>query len=384
MDRVKLRRFLLRKTQCALRSLARTNHERWGLLTPFTELTPAQFSQSLAKCGVSLHPDEAAALWREAGVLAPTLSFQAFLRLLHHRMPPSLFDARSGRAFVASLARRSAKLRCALAAADAGRTGFVPLAEFLRACEAARPQAPECQLRLLAERYDVNGDGTVNYSLLLADLASARDPAARGPANPGYGPLDPDIFPHARRPRPRAGASAAAAPAASFAKSCPTRPQNCEIITLQKLAGYIENTGSAQQFFNAFQRDGRLGGAEIAAGVPFPVDAIHQLVATYEGPFTLSRWVHLISDGASHRRAPIDFASLRRMVEDDVVLERIAERARGTKWEEVTRPATTADEFVQSLRKIKIHVNTDDIRAMYEGHGKAAFVAAIRRRTDGP
>jgi hypothetical protein len=393
MDGVALRAFLRKKAQCAIRNLAPTNRARWVIFSPFAELTPLQFADRLGHYGVSVNPAEVVTLWRETGVFTPTITYESFLKFLYHRMPPSQFDMESRQFFFDSLAQCRSRLMSSFLECDPDGRGVVTLADFTKICQSICPQSIESNIQKLAERYDTQAEGSVNYYLLLSDLAVAR-PASigRGPNNAGYGPLDPEIFSDVRRSRtyaqeapPPVPPRVSTPPLPNFARTCPlaSPPRICHhpILTIQKLASAIESLGSAKQFFNTFQKDGFLGAEGIERGTQFSLDDIQPLVALYGGPFTLSQWVHLISDGAHPRAAPVDFAQLRRMIEDDVVLTRIATRTRGTNWEELTSSCTTCDEFVQALRKLKIHISVSDIRDMYESHGKDAFIDAIKSRT---
>jgi hypothetical protein len=78
-----------------------------------------------------------------------------------------------------------------------------------------------------------------------------------------------------------------------------------------------------------------------------------------------------------------DWARLRKDVENDVVLSHLAERTEGANLEEITREATTADEFVRDLLKLRVFVSADDIREMFDGSGKDGLLAAIHAKRVG-
>jgi hypothetical protein len=164
----------------------------------------------------------------------------------------------------------------------------------------------------------------------------------------------------------------------SFTRICPllSPPRRRHALPIQKLSLAVENSGGADQFFTTFQKGGFLDVPEIQAGTQLPQSDIAGLVALYGGPFTRNQWVRLISS-----RLPEDLPRLRSSIEADVVLTRLAERTRGTNWEELANASTTADEFVQVFRTLKLHCDTD-IRQLYESEGKDAFIAAIKVRAD--
>jgi hypothetical protein len=75
---------------------------------------------------------------------------------------------------------------------------------------------------------------------------------------------------------------------------------------------------------------------------------------------------------------------LRQEIEEDVVVTRIAVRTLNTNWEELTRQATTPDEFVRDLQKLNVFISADDIREMFDRDGKDAFIATIRAKSSNP
>jgi hypothetical protein len=175
MDGVALRAFLLKKAQCAIKNLAPMNRTRWIIFSPFEELTPLQFADRLGKYGVSVNPQEVVALWREADVFTPTITYEGFLKYLYHRMPPSLFDAESSHSFFDSIAQCRNKLLSSFLQIDSEGRGFVTIDDFSKICRSVRSQSRESDIQKIADRYDTNRNGTVNYYyLLLSDLASAR------------------------------------------------------------------------------------------------------------------------------------------------------------------------------------------------------------------
>ncbi|OHS99904.1 hypothetical protein TRFO_08229 [Tritrichomonas foetus] len=434
MDGVQLKKFMLKKAQIAIKKLGSTNRARWVIFSPFDEITPSQFSSQIQKFDVTLNPAEVFGIWKLCGIKNRVMKYEDFVKFLYFEMPPSAFDADSYFQFYELVKSRKHLLLPRFVGCDPESTGFIKITDFFDIMHALIPQSTDIEISILSQNYDSQVDGTLNYYLMMSDFNSSNKinppkhtfkenalvfsentippPNVRFPGYGGRGPLDPEVFLEANRPKMRRNSfseleirplSVNTAPPQIEVKSIPKTPQRNEIraesripriqTTMeaiiqakQRLANSISKLGSAQEFFGRWQNGSLIGAEEIHNGIlaesqyDFSLELLYMLMQNNGGPFTMSEFVSLISDAEAWKSQKVDFNKLRKDTEEDVVLTRIAQRTAGTQWEEAVYDAVSAQTFVEGLMKVKVYINTNNVLSLYDRLGTNGLINAIKEK----
>jgi Ca2+-binding EF-hand superfamily protein len=113
------------------------------------------------------------------------------------------------------------------------------------------------------------------------------------------------------------------------------------------------------------------------ANIVVPLRDINVVMNQYGGPFSLSTFIRMLSDGASLAENKKSPGGMRQITENEAAIIRIAEQVHGNEWEIVVAKARNAEEMCRGLKNLGIRVSQDDIRVLMAKLGRSGLIKAI-------
>ncbi|EAY08739.1 hypothetical protein TVAG_251650 [Trichomonas vaginalis G3] len=104
---------------------------------------------------------------------------------------------------------------------------------------------------------------------------------------------------------------------------------------------------------------------------------LQEIIKIYGGPFNLSSFVRMLSDGSSYSES-----RNRDVTEGEAAISRIASQIRNDSWEDVVIRARNAQEMCRGFKEIGMRVSESDIQNLMQKLGRSGFINAIRSKLD--